>query len=551
MQAVILAGGKGTRLAERLQGRPKPLVLVDGVPLLERQIGALLRHGIDDIVVLVNHAADQIDEFFRLRRFDARIRLIDDGEPRGTAGALLACLDQLDEQFVVAYGDTLFDLDITHMLAFHRAARADVTLLLHPNDHPADSDLVELDASSRVTRFHGYPHPPGADLRNLVNAAFYVVEKAALKPWRDFSVPSDLAKHLFPSMVEAGARIQGYISYEYIKDLGTPSRLDKAEKHLRTGVVERASRRQRQKAVFLDRDGTLNELRDYVRRPEDLALLVGAADAVRRFNNAEFRVVVVTNQPVIARGECSVETLREIHNRLEARLGESGGFVDGIYYCPHHPHAGYAGEVVELKRECDCRKPGVAMLTEAMTAMNIDPAQSWMIGDSTSDILAAQRAGVRSILVQTGEGGRDSKWKVRPDFVCADLAACASVIIDVYPSVAQAMGELLAAIQPGDLLVLDGEAAQKSFLAGVLVAELRARGRSIAYDPPDAATLTNDGVQPEAILVVEAPVERLPAMQRTWRIDVRKRTANLVGDEAVGSFSLALDLDAFVQGDQE
>lgn len=483
IQAVILAGGKGTRLAERLQGRPKPLVPVGGVPLLERQIEALARHGVDDIVVLVNHAADQIESFFRQRSPSVPVRLVDDGEPRGTAGAVLACLDLLADRFVVVYGDTLFDLDVTHMLDWHCRSAAAVTLMLHPNDHPADSDLVELDDAGRVTRFHGYPHPDGVDLRNLVNAAFYIVEKSALEPWRTMKPPCDFAKDLFPRMVEAGVHIEGYVSFEYIKDLGTPRRLDKVEHHLATGVVERASRRRAQRAVFLDRDGTLNRLCDYVRHPDELIMLSGAAEAVKKFNNAEFRVVVVTNQPVVARGECSFETLRAIHNRLESRLGEKGAYIDGLYFCPHHPHRGFPGEVVALKQVCKCRKPEIGMIQEAASSMRIDLSASWMIGDSTSDMLAAQRAGLRSVLVRTGESGQDGKYLAQADFVCPDLTAAAHLIVDLYPRLAHALQGLVAHLRPGDLVLVESEGAptsHSSMLAGVLKAELTRRGESVA-----------------------------------------------------------------------
>jgi D,D-heptose 1,7-bisphosphate phosphatase len=432
-QAVILAGGKGTRLAERLNGRPKPLIDVNGAPLLQRQLATLAEHGVSEAVVLVNHAADQIAAFFAAHAPPCRVQLIDDGSPRGTAGAVLAALDSFDDCFLVVYGDTLFEIDVSHMLAARAAASADATLLLHPNDHPADSDLVELDSGGRIRAFHPYPHPPGADLRNLVNAAFYVVERRALRPWREFPAPCDFAKDLFPAMLAAGARLEGYVSYEYIKDIGTPTRLDKAERHLRDGVVARASRRVRQQAVFIDRDGTLNVLRAFVSRPDDLELLPGAAEAVRRLNEAEYRVVLVTNQPVIARGDCTVDQLRAIHDRLESRLGEAGAYLDAIYYCPHHPDRGFPGEVASLKIVCDCRKPAPGLLLRAMNDLNVDPARSWMIGDSTADVLAAARAGVLSVLLGTGEGGADGKYDVRPDFRFDDIGAAARFIAERSP----------------------------------------------------------------------------------------------------------------------
>jgi len=428
-QAVILAGGKGTRLASRLAGKPKPLVDVDGVPLLQRQIEALVAHGVDDVIVLVNHAADQIADFLAGLDLPVRVSLIDDGDPRGTAGATLACLARLDERFLVIYGDTLFDLDIGHIVAAHAASGAEATLLLHPNDHPADSDLVEIDGEGWITGFHAYPHPEGAWLRNLVNAAFYVVERRALEPWADRMPIGDFAKDLFPAMVAAGVRLRGQVSFEYIKDIGTPARLDKAERHLRGGLVARARRSQPQRAVFIDRDGTLNELAGFIARAEDLALLPGAAEAVRRLNDAEFRVVLVTNQPVLARGEVDEAGLARIHARLETELGRKGAFLDATYWCPHHPDSGFPGEVPELKRVCDCRKPATGMVTAAAAALNVDLADSWMIGDSTADIAMAEAAGLSSILVGTGEGGADGKYPARPTHRAADIAAAVDLIL--------------------------------------------------------------------------------------------------------------------------
>lgn len=477
MQAVILAGGKGTRLAERLLGRPKPLVLVGGVPLLERQILALAEQGVDDVVVLVNHAADQIEAFFRSRQLGVSVRLVDDGEPRGTAGALLAVYPLLADQFLVVYGDTLFDIDLAHMLAHHQASNADVTLLLHPNDHPSDSDIVELDRNQRVTRFHGYPHMPGHDLRNLVNAAFYIVEKRALTSWREFAVPADLAKDLFPAMLAAGTYLNGYISFEYIKDLGTPQRLDKVEEHLASGMIARASRRNPQRAVFLDRDGTLNILNGYIRTVDDMILLPNAAESVRRLNNAEYRVIVVTNQPVVARGECSLEMLRHIHNRMEVRLGERGAYIDALYLCPHHPHSGFAGEASELKIACDCRKPATGMIQAAVRAMNIDVSRSWLVGDSSSDMLAARRAGLRSVLVETGEGGRDGKYSVIPDFVCSDIAAAAELIVVTFPHAEETVREWLPQFTSGDLVIVNGlPAGRRRLVVEALRIGLAARG---------------------------------------------------------------------------
>lgn len=473
MQALILAGGKGTRLAERLGGKPKPLVDVCGVPLLERQIRTLQEHGVGDILVLVSHAADQIRDFFKARDFNAKVAIIDDGAPRGTAGAVLACLDLIQSRTLIVYGDTLFDIDIAHMLAAHDSAAADATLLLHPNDHPVDSDLVALDADGYLTAFHAHPHPPGANLRNLVNAAFYVVEKEALARWRDIAVPSDFGHDLFPAMLAAGQRLFGYISAEYIKDLGTPTRLDKVERHLTSGLVSRASRRVLQRAVFIDRDGTLNRLAGHISTPEAIEMVPGAASGVRRLNDAGIRTVLITNQPVIARGECDLPTLERIHGRLEMLLSEQGGYLDRIYFCPHHPHKGYPGEVPELKVVCACRKPEPGMIERAIDDLNIDRNRSWMVGDSSADMLAANRAGLLAMRVRTGES--DSKYDGVADMIVSDFAAAAKFIAEEYPILAETAATAIAAVDAGSLVLVDDQS-----FAAIVRNELRAAGHTVA-----------------------------------------------------------------------
>ena len=183
-------------------------------------------------------------------------------------------------------------------------------------------------------------------------------------------------------------------------------------------------------AVFLDRDGTLNVEVDQLSSPEQLELIPGAADAVRSLNRAGLLAVVVTNQAMIARGDCSEIGLEAIHDRLEALLGEQGAYLDAIYYCPHHPDRGSPGERADLKTECDCRKPGTAMLERAALDFSIRMEDSWMIGDTTVDLQTAQNAGIRSILVGTGYGGRDGRWPARPDFEFQDLKGAVGFVTE-------------------------------------------------------------------------------------------------------------------------
>jgi len=492
MQAVILAGGKGTRLADRLGGRPKPLVDVCGEPLLKRQLDVLFANGIEEVLLLVNHRADLIQAFVETHPLAAQIALVDDGEPRGTAGALLAVLPQLQERFLVVYGDTLFDIDLQHFIDAHDRAGADVTLFLHPNDHPADSDLVEVDDGGWIQRFHSYPHLPEARLGNLVNAAMYVCERSVFERWKAFGVPADLAKHLFPRMLDEGARLLGYESYEYIKDLGTPSRLDKVERHLREGRVARASRRVRQKAVFVDRDGTLNVSAGHINAPDQLVLLPGAAEGIRRLNEAEYRVVLATNQPVLARGGCDEAMMRRIHAKLETDLGREGAYLDDIRLCPHHPHSGFPEEVRLLKRECDCRKPKPGMLLSAANDMGIDLSQSWMIGDSSTDMACAASAGVASILVLTGDAGRDRRVAFWPDFVASDIGEAVDIIVRRVPALIKGLAVELDGFGEGPISLAAAEGQSGRSLLAVLRMMPQTKGRLVYQGQGQASAVRLD-----------------------------------------------------------
>jgi D,D-heptose 1,7-bisphosphate phosphatase len=486
-QAVILAGGKGTRLASVLKGLPKPLVDVCGKPLLLHQLELLCAHGFTDAIVMVNHRADAIREWLVSVDLPISVRLIDDGEPRGTAGAVLAALGELEPEFLVMYGDTMLAVDLTRFWSWHRAVPgADVSLFLHPNDHPHDSDLVEVDESGRIVAFHAYPHPAGAWLPNLVNAALYVVRRESLRAWVDVAGPLDFAKDLFPRMLAAGATLRGYASPEYIKDAGTPERLERVRNALTSGAIRRASLNEPQRAVFLDRDGTLNVEHGLIRRAEDLEVFPFAGSAIRRLNEAEWRTILVSNQPIIARGEVTEAQLRRIHARLETEIGRDHAYLDRIYVCPHHPDRGFPGERTELKIRCDCRKPEPGLVFEAQRDLNIDLASSWYIGDSTADLGAAEKAGVSSILVETGHGGLDRRHPYEVKFIVANISEAVTFILEVYPKIADRLAPQLAAMASSDDWFIGGlPRAGKSTVAATLERELRLQGhraRSIHTD---------------------------------------------------------------------
>jgi histidinol-phosphate phosphatase family protein len=182
--------------------------------------------------------------------------------------------------------------------------------------------------------------------------------------------------------------------------------------------------------VFLDRDGTLVKEMDGLVSPEQLELLPVAAAAIRQLNHHGWRAILVTNQPVVAKGFCTEAGLGVIHNKLETLLGREHAFLDRIYWCPHHPHQGFAGERTDLKIECLCRKPKPGMILQAAQDLNLQLSDCWLIGDTTTDLQTARNAGLKSILVHTGHAGKDSQFSAAPDFTAENVLDAVRLAIE-------------------------------------------------------------------------------------------------------------------------
>ena len=405
MKVVVLAGGKGTRLG--LEGLPKAMVPIDGVPLLQRTIEAAAAQGFRDFLILTGHLGAEIED--RLgdgSAFHSTIQYVREMEPLGTSGCFNQVRAYLTEPFLVVYGDILMDVDLRALVDFARRKGGAGALFAHPNDHPLDSDLIDADADGRIIAVHPKPHAQGAHYPNLVSAALYVLSPVALR-YVPNNGPSDWGKDVLPRLA-AAEPLFAYRSCEYVKDIGTPDRLARAERHLQEGRLSRLALRNPKSAIFLDRDGVINEERGGVHYPAQVVLIPGAAEAIRSFNEAGVPVICVTNQPDIAKGAMSFDDLRAVMGEIDYLLArQAGAYLDDVLVCPHHPERGWAGEILELKVHCDCRKPNDGLLRKAARRHNIDLGRSWLVGDRYCDIAAAHSAGCRSILVSTGHATND------------------------------------------------------------------------------------------------------------------------------------------------
>lgn len=417
MKVVIMAGGKGTRIASVKSDVPKPMIPICGKPILEWQIENLKACGLTDITLVVGYLGNVIQEYFGDgSKFGVSIDYFVEDAPLGTAGALLK-MPELTEDFLLMCGDVILDVDFNRFIAFHKKNNAWASLMAHPNGHPYDSSLLvteilppQVSGGNPVDTHRVIQWMNKEDERlyykNRVNAGVEIISPELLKETMKHFVPRhpetpdkiDLDRDVLKPNIKSG-RIYAYDTPEYIKDMGTPDRFYEVEEDIKSGKVKARNLKNKQKAVFLDRDGTINKYVGFLTKPEHLELISGVAEAIKKINKSGYLAIVVTNQPVIARGDCTWDELQDIHNKMETELGKEGAFVDAIYICPHHKDKGFEGERPEYKFDCECRKPKPGLLLQAARDFNIDLSQSIMIGDGVNDLKAGNNAGCSSSLL--------------------------------------------------------------------------------------------------------------------------------------------------------
>lgn len=374
-QAVILAGGRGTRLAPLSDLRPKPLIEFHGRPFIDYLIEMLSREGFQRVVVLTGYRGGQLEKALDSGA-KGGLEIVCHSAPEtfDTGARVRAALDLLDETFLLLYCDNYWPLPFDQLWRHYCAAEAEAMVTVYRNgDNYTRSNLV-VDATGKVVL---YDKTRSAENLQGVDIGFLVLRKELLERLPPGNI--NLERELYPDLIAQG-QLAAFVSDHRYYSVGDIPRLPATEKFLAF-----------EPTILLDRDGVLNEKRprgEYVADWGEWAWKDHALSGLRKLTQAGYRIVIITNQAGIARGVMDVPALEEIHARMAEEAEAAGAKIACVYYCPHGWDDG-----------CDCRKPRPGMLLQAQKDFCLDLSRCWYLGDDERDGMAAKAAGCRFSLI--------------------------------------------------------------------------------------------------------------------------------------------------------
>jgi len=398
MKIAILIGGKGSRVKKISRTTPKAFLKIGKHSIIDHQLKQLKKLN-KKIFIISNNKISKFNNQLKKKYQHIGLKILEESTPLGTGGCLKPLQDYVSDSCLIIMGDLIFNIDFKKFYSFHKKNKSDITLLAHPNDHPYDSDLLEINEKNQLIKFHNKPHKKN-DIGNLSSSGIFLINKKILK----FIKPNkfqDLSKDILPKLLKKKIKIYAYNTREYVKDAGTPKRINLVKKNMKTKKFINGNINRKLPAIFLDRDGVINKeyLNKHYQNPKQIN--EGAISAVKKINENRFLSVMVTNQSAIAKGIVTLDKVKSDHKRLEYQFGLKGAYFDRIYFCPYHPDKGFKGEVKKFKKKSSWRKPDNGMFLQAIKDLNIDIKNSYMIGNSSADYYAAKKTGIKCLIIGT------------------------------------------------------------------------------------------------------------------------------------------------------
>lgn len=400
MQVVVLLGGLGTRLNKLEPNIPKAMVDIYGKPFFYYQLQLMKWRGFRNFIFCIGHKGDTIKAYFRNgHRFGVSIRYSYDGEKLlGTAGALRKAFPFLKKDFIVIYGDSYIDVDYSELVYTYYKIKTKENkkglLAIFKNENRYDKSNIVF-KNNGLLKY---------DKKNIsldmkyIDYGISILDKSIIE-----KIPKakyvDLAS-VYHNLVDKGL-MAGFEVKNRFYEIGRPSSLNEFKKFIQHRMSFKKP------AIFLDRDGTLNEISfnedteqlDSPLELEQLKLLPKAISALRILKSLGYILIVITNQPAAAKGKTTLDKLYEINNKFRDILAKDKIYLDDIFICPHHPTGSPYSKESFLIKNCNCRKPKTGFLNTAIRKFNIDKNSSYIVGDSYTDILTGRSANIKSVFL--------------------------------------------------------------------------------------------------------------------------------------------------------
>ncbi len=392
MEAIVLAGGFGTRLKGCVDNLPKPLAPIGEKPFLNYLLDYLYANGAHRIIISTGFMAQTVENTIGRAYRGMTVDYCKEETPLGTGGAIKKALGMCkSETAVVVNGDSFFDVDLFEMKKFHDSSDNPITLAARNVVNAENSGFIKAE-NGKLCGFR----EKGVKASGLINGGIYFIKKNTLDGITEekFSFEKQVLESDYCS-------VGVFESNGYFIDIGIPENYRKAQ-----AEKEHLNTKRTRKAVFLDRDGTINIDKCHLFRSDDFEFLPNADKAIATIKENGYLAIVVTNQAGIAKNLYKISDAEALHDFINSELRRMHGIIaDGYYYCPHHPQA----IIDEYRADCTCRKPQPGLILKAVSdfadiGIEIDLKNSFMLGNRMSDILAGTNAGVgQNILIGSDE----------------------------------------------------------------------------------------------------------------------------------------------------
>ncbi len=381
-QAVILAGGAGTRLKPFTLTNPKPMMPINGRPFLEHLINLLKENGIKEAIILAGYLGERIEEYFGDgSKLGLKIKysytpfLNEKGRENQSGLRLKNAEKLLSSYFLLLYCDNYWPLNLKKMTGYFLQKKCDVLVTAYSNKDGSTKNNLLVDKNGFVKK---YDSTRSEKNLNCVDIGFFLVNKKVLKLLPKLN--SKFENVVLPKLMKR-KKLSAYLSDQKYYSISDIERVRITEKFLTL-----------KKVVFLDRDGVINKRppkADYVKKWREFEFLPGAKRAIKLLKDKRYKIFIISNQPGIARGALTKQTLQIIHKRMVSEIKKAGGNIEKIYICPHG-----------WDEECECRKPKPGMLLTASREYFIDLSKALFIGDDTRDREAGNSVNCKTILVK-------------------------------------------------------------------------------------------------------------------------------------------------------